>query len=71
MLVFQLKKQTTTQKSVSLKINLLITTMTNTFITPEFNTLPADVSNAGLAQANLIAKTAFDVKLLSLNRNIT
>ena len=36
--------------------------------TPEFNTLAADIFNAILAQANLIAKTDFDGKLSSLNR---
>ena len=36
--------------------------------TPGFNTLAADVFNAILAQANLIAKTDFDGKLSSLNR---
>ena len=39
--------------------------------TPEFNTLIANVFNARLAQANLIAKTDFDAKLSSLNRKIT
>ena len=39
--------------------------------TPEFNKLAADVFNARLAQANLITKTDFDAKLLSLNRKIT
>ena len=39
--------------------------------TSEFNTLAADVSNARLAQANLITKTDFDAKLASLNRKIT
>ena len=38
---------------------------------PEFNKLAPDVSNARLAQANLITKTDFDVKLSNLNRNIT
>ena len=38
--------------------------------TPEFNTLAADVFNARLAQTNLITKTDFDTKLLSLNRKI-
>ena len=38
--------------------------------TPEFNTLAA-VFNARLAQGNLITKTDFDAKLLSLNRKIT
>ena len=39
--------------------------------TAEFNTLAADVFNARLARANLITKTDFDDKLLSLNRKIT
>ena len=39
--------------------------------TPEFNTLAASVFNARLAQANLLTKTDFDAKLLSLNRKIT
>ena len=39
--------------------------------TPEFNTLAADVSNARLAQANLITKTDFDAKLSSHDRKIT
>ena len=38
--------------------------------TPEFNTLAADVFNARLAQTNLITKTDFDTKLLSLNRKV-
>ena len=37
----------------------------------EFNTLAANVFNARLTQANLIAKTDFDAKLSSLNRKIT
>ena len=40
-------------------------------ITPEVNKLAADVFNARLAQANLITKTDFDAKLLSLNRKVT
>ena len=39
--------------------------------TSEFNTLAANVFNTRLAQANLITKTDFDVKLSSLNRKIT
>ena len=39
--------------------------------TPEFNTLAADVFSARLARANLVAKTDFDAKLSSLNREIT
>ena len=34
--------------------------------TPEFNNLAADVLNARLTQANLVAKTDFDTKLSSL-----
>ena len=36
--------------------------------TSEFNTLAANVFNARLAEANLIAKTDFDAKLSSFNR---
>ena len=39
--------------------------------TSEFNKLAADVFNARIAQANLITKTDFDVKLSSLNRKTT
>ena len=39
--------------------------------TSEFHTLAVDVFNARLAQANLIRKTDFDVKLSSLNKKIT
>ena len=39
--------------------------------TSEFNKLVADFFNARLAQANLITKADFDVKLSSLNRKIT
>ena len=35
--------------------------------TPEFNTLAASVFNARLAPANLVTKTDFDAKLLSLS----
>ena len=39
--------------------------------TSEFNKLAVDVFNAWLAQANLVIKTDFDVKLSSVNRKIT
>ena len=39
--------------------------------TPESTTLAASIFNARLAQANLITKTDFDAKLLSLNRKNT
>ena len=38
--------------------------------TQEFNKLAADVFNARLSQANLVAKTDFDDKLSNLNRKI-
>ena len=39
--------------------------------TPEFNKLTVENVAAKLAQANLITKTDFDVKLSSLNKKIT
>ena len=39
--------------------------------TSDFDKLAAEVFNARLAQANLITKTDFYVKLLSLNRKVT
>ena len=38
--------------------------------TPEFNTLAADVFNARLAQANLVAKADFDNAISSLDSKI-
>ena len=38
--------------------------------TPEFNTVAADVFNARLARANLVAKTNFDSSVLILNNKI-
>ena len=58
-----------TQKLVKLKRNLLIIIMTNTLLLQSL--IPASVFNARLAQANLITKPDFDVKLSSLNRKIT
>ena len=49
-----------TQKSVSLKKNLLIIIMTSILL----------LQSLILAQANLITKTDFDGKLSSLNRKI-
>ena len=68
MLLVQLKTQTMTQKSVSLKKKLIDHNHDKYLTTPEFNTLAADLFNARLAQANLITKTDFDAKLISLNR---
>ena len=45
--------------------------MTNIVLLQSFNTLAADVLNERLGQINLITKTDFDDKLLSLNRKIT
>ena len=36
----------------------------NYITTPDFNTLPADIFNARLAEANLITKTDFDAEIL-------
>ena len=36
--------------------------------TPEFNNFTAEIFAARLAQANLVAKTGFDTKLISLNK---
>ena len=49
--------------------------MTSILLTLEFNTLAADVFNAKLAEANLIARTDFDAKLSEeklpqINQNI-
>ena len=60
-----------TQKSVSLKKKLTDHDHDKYIITPEFNTLAADVFNARLAKANLIKKTDFDAKMSSLNRKNT
>ena len=60
-----------TQKSVSLKRNILIIIMKKYITTPEFNTLAADVFNTRLAQADLVRRTGFNAKLSSLNRKIT
>ena len=40
-------------------------------MTPEFNTMTANIYNARLAPASLITITDFDAKLSSLNRNLT
>ena len=56
MLVVQPKKQIMTQKSVSLKKNLTDHNDDKYITTPEFNTLPADVFNARLAQCKINKK---------------
>ena len=69
-LVIQLKKQTNT-KITEIDHNLNNHNHDKYIDTPEFNKLAADVFNVRLAQANLITKTDFDAKLLSLNKKIT
>ena len=44
--------------------------MTNTLNTQEFSKLTADVFNARIAQANLIAKTDFDVNFQILTEQL-
>ena len=41
------------------------------YTTSEFNNLAADIFNARLARASLVAKTDFDAKRSSLKRKIT
>ena len=70
MLVVLLRKQTITQKLPKLK-KLTGHNHGKYITTSEFNTLAADVFNAGLSRANLITKTDFDATLSSLNKKIT
>ena len=46
------------------------TAVENKIPTPEFNTFTADIFAARLAKANLVTKTDFDNKLISLNKKI-
>ena len=71
MLVVQFKKTNYDKKISQLEKKLTDHNHGKYVTTPEFNTLPASVFNAGLAQANLIPKTDFDAKLSSLNIKIT
>ena len=71
MLVVWLKKQTMTQKLSGLEKKLTDHNHDKYITIPEFNTFAADVFDVTLAQANLITKTDFDAKLLSLKRTIT
>ena len=66
-----LKKQTVTKKITEIENKLTDYNHDKYITTPEFNTLAVDVFHARLAQANLIAKTDFDAKLSSLNKNVT
>ena len=71
MLVIYLKKTDYNTKVTEIKNKLNNHSHDNYIDTSEFNKLTADVFNARLAHTNLITKTYFDAKLLSLNRNIT
>ena len=69
MLIIQLKKHNTKVTEIENKLN---NHNDDKYIdTSEFNKLAVDVVNARLAQTNLVTKTDFDAKLLSLNRKIT
>ena len=69
MLIIQLKKHNTKVTGIENKLN---NHNDDKYIdTSEFNKLAVDVVNARLAQTNLVTKTDFDAKLLSLNRKIT
>ena len=62
------KKQIITQKLLKLTRNLLIIIMNKYINTPEFNKFTAEVFDVRLARANLITKTDFSTKLISLNQ---
>ena len=71
MLVALLKKKDYDTKVTEIENKLNDHNLDKYFTTPEFNKLAADIFKARLAQANLILKTDFDVKLSSFNRSIT
>ena len=52
---------------MKLKRNLLIIIMINT-LRQKFNKFTAEIFDARLARANLVTKTDFDNKLISLNK---
>ena len=64
------KKTDYNKKITEIKKNLNDHNHGKYITTPEFNTLAADVFNARLAQANLVAKTNFDNSVLSLDSKI-
>ena len=70
-LVIQLKKTDYNTKVIDIENKLNNYNHDKYIDTSEFNKLAADVFNVRLAQANLIAKIDFDVKLSNLNRKIT
>ena len=64
------KKTDIIQKSVKLKERLLIIITANILLSPEFNTLDADVFNVKLTRENLLTKTDFDTKVSSVDSKI-
>ena len=68
MLAVLLKKQIMTPKISEFEKELTDHDHDKYITTSNFNTLAASVFNAKLAQANLITKTNFDVRLSSLNK---
>ena len=65
------KKTNYNTKIIEIEINLNNHNHDKYIDTSGFNKLAAHVFNVRLAQANLITKTDFDAKLLSLNKKIT
>ena len=70
MLVVLLKKKNYDTKISELEKELTDHDHDEYITTPKFNTFPASAFNAKLAQANLITKTNFDVRLSSLNEKL-
>ena len=70
MLAVFLKKQIMTPKISEFEKELTDHDHDKYITTSNFNTLAASVFNAKLAQANLITKTNFDVRLSSLNKKL-
>ena len=70
MLAVLLKKQIMTPKISEFEKELTDHDHDKYITTSNFNTLAASVFNAKLAQANLITKTNFDVRLSSLNKKL-
>ena len=77
MLVIWLKKTYYNTKVTEIETKLNNRNHDKYITTPEFNKLAADVFNARLSQANLVAKTNFDntvssliVKLLKIKQKI-
>ena len=70
MLAVLLKKQIMTPKISEFEKELTDHDHDKYITTSNFNTLAVSVFNAKLAQANLITKTNFDVRLSSLNKKL-